>query len=173
MKEKVKHILGLIQTKKFKTIVLIFSIFIVLLYSSLYLYSSVYEPEKMDMDRYNFNQLNQIKPILKRLDMWSIWFRYIWDFNKIYHANIKPIKNCYYISDENWDYPYIFWFQLESLFYKFLHFWENYAYPTYDIPKQRQCFGLLINWATGGCKVIWKEIFIDKISKPCDKYELK
>lgn len=194
MKEKMKYFLELIQTKKSKKIAGLFGIFIIIFYSSVYIYSLIYEQDKLAIDRYNFNQLKQIKPILKTLNMWSIWFRYIWDFNKVYNANLKPIKNCYYISDENWDHPYILGFQLESLFYKFLHFWKNYAYPTYDIPKRILCTwkkAISKNWCDfkfwenfcynlgsnnvnkNGCSIVGKEIFIDKISKPCDKYEFE
>lgn len=166
MKEKFKKILKFLMSKKVIKSIIIILISIILFYTSLFLYSYFFESEKLEIDNYNFNQLEQVKKKFSDLKIesfvsseksswWSMWyyttwwynqfnFYNIWDFNRQYNLNIKPIKNCYYfeisnaIYSKNWKYPYIFWFQLESTFYKILNFWKYYSYPWYDLNSNRE-----------------------------------
>jgi hypothetical protein len=50
------------------------------------------------------------------------------------------------------------------LIYRFIYFWKDYAYPSYNIPREQYCFGEHSNWATGGCYESDKQPFIDTIS---------
>ncbi len=53
----------------------------------------------LTIDIYNFRQLEKVKIILKDLKRTDKQFFYLKDFNKIYNANIQPIKNCYYLRN--------------------------------------------------------------------------
>ncbi len=104
------------------------------------------EEEKIAIDEYNFNQLEKVKTILDKLDKNSYKFDNIKEFSKKFNQEIKPIKNCYFLSDRNryfddnnWGWGYIFWFELESNKYTKIY-WDNYyAYPKYDLPKGNIC----------------------------------
>lgn len=139
-------------------------IFIISIYILVWMYSLAFEQDKLEIDRYNFWQLEKVKLILKNVPEKEMDFYTIKKFNEIYNADIKPIKNCYVISDSNWDKPYIFWFQLESMIYRFIYIWKNYAYPSYSRPSRRVCFGEYTNWSIGGCSYTNKQPFIDTIS---------
>lgn len=85
------------------------------------------------------------------------------EFNNIYSADIKPIKNCYYVSNYNWDNPYIFWFNLESNKYIKQYWTGYYTYPKYDLPNDEIiCFG-----TTESCIDSIKVKFTNIISNPC------
>ena len=116
--------------------VLLLTIF---LYSWIFIYSYIFEQDKITIDKYNFSQLEKSKPILDSIYREAKRFYSLKEFNDIYDANIKPIKDCYYVSNSNWNEKYIFWFKLESLIYKFIKFWENYAYPKYYLPTDYAC----------------------------------
>jgi hypothetical protein len=82
--------------------------------------------------------------------------------------DIKPIKNCYYVSNGNkWD-KFIFWFKLESVFYKLKYKKEYYAYPKYDIPVSINCiWWVSVGWSklwSWGCFDISESLFIETIS---------
>jgi hypothetical protein len=100
---------------------------------------SVEEQENRKIDEYNFEQLEKVKNILKSIKRDDKKFSNLKEFNKQYKTNIKPIKNCYYMSNSNWNEAYIFWFELYSN--KFINkYWtENYVYPKYDLPKDKVC----------------------------------
>lgn len=147
-----------------------FAFSLLILMSCIYLivfwYSYIFEQDKLTIDRYNFEQLEKAKPILAQIPEDTRKFRTLKEFNDIYKANIKPIKNCYYVRNYNWDMPYIFWFQLESLISKFVYFWNYYAYPKYNLPYNQVCF-----WGPGwwgiGCYDNNKDLFEWIITKPC------
>lgn len=66
------------------------------------------EQENIRIDEYNFNELEKVKPILEKLPQENKKIFTVKKFNELYNANIQPIKNCYYISNSNGKYPYIF-----------------------------------------------------------------
>ena len=86
------------------------------------------------IDNYNFGQLEKAKIILEQVPRNASKFYSLKEFNARYNGSIKPIKNCYFISNQNWKYSYIFWFKLESLTYRLIYGWNNnlldYLYPT-------------------------------------------
>lgn len=148
-----------------KKVIIWIILFVIMFYTWIFLYSYMFESDKLAIDRYNFWQLGKVKIILSKQNDIKVFFS-IKDFNDIYKSDIKTIKNCYYITSVNWDKPYIFWFQLESLIYKFIYFWKNYAYPSYSIPTERFCLGVWVN--NGRCFYTSKQPFIDTISNPCE-----
>ncbi len=114
------------------------------------------------IDIYNFRQLEKAKIILEKIPRDDYSFYWLDKFNNKYNANIVPIKNCYYVRNRNWKYPYIFWMKLESITYKIIYLRFNYAYPKYDIPYSIWC----MMWA--GCKDISLSWFNRTISNPCE-----
>jgi hypothetical protein len=107
------------------------------------------------VDIYNFRQLEKAKIILEKIPRGDYLFYWLDKFNNKYNANIVPIKNCYYVSNDNWKYNFIFWFKLESfinrifiwqqkklitsnniesLYYNFWFFNYYYTFPKYDLP---------------------------------------
>jgi hypothetical protein len=56
----------------------------------------------MAMDRYNFQQLGEVKNTLNKLDRKSYNFYSLENFNKRYKKEIKPINNCYYMVSTNY-----------------------------------------------------------------------
>lgn len=120
MKEKIKDI---VKNKYFKIIVFIL-LWLFILRESYWIY----------IDRYNFEQLEKVKYLLENTIDKKLWYYHIKDFNKKYGISIEPIKNCYYISNNNWKYPYIFWFKLESQIYKIIYWDKYFSYPGYDMP---------------------------------------
>lgn len=113
-----------------KTKIIIWITLILILLWFIYQNSETY---KRKIDEYNFKQLEIVKNVLdwKKLDLYE--FQTLSEFNKKYNLNIKPKKNCYYISSENWDEEYIFWFQLVSIYYKTKYNSDNYAFPKNDL----------------------------------------
>lgn len=130
------------KKEKLKKIVIksvkIILILIVATYWLVGIYSFVFEQDKIAIDRYNFEQLNKSKQTLDKVKT-SDRFDNLKEFNNLYGTGIKPIKNCYYLTGNNWNYPYLFWFQLESLLYKLLYMSTDYSYPGYDLLKYRIC----------------------------------
>ncbi len=92
----------------------------------------------IQIDRYNFEQLEKAKPILESIPATAPKFYTLKEFNQQYNANIQPLNNCYYVSNYNWKEKYIFWFQLKSNMYKFLY-WNTYTYPKYSLPTMNVC----------------------------------
>lgn len=70
------------------------------------------------IDKYNFKQLEIVKNTLDWKKTESYSFQKLSEFNEKYNLNIEPKKDCYYISSENWDESYIFWFKLKWFFNK-------------------------------------------------------
>ena len=149
---------------------------IIWIYVLVWLYSFIFEQDKMAIDRYNFEQLEKAKPILDNISKNGKNFDSLKEFNERYKVDIKPIKNCYYVSSYNWKRKYIFWFQLEAMINKFAHpftFWypyvsDNYAYPKYSLPWYQVCFGAgLSRWAAWGCYDNNYDNFRYVISNPC------
>lgn len=129
------------------------------------------EQENRKIDEYNFEQLEKVKSVLDWLDKNSYKFDNIKEFNKNFNQNIKPIKNCYFLTSRNWYFDkskwwgwYIFWFKLTSDRYKNKYWVEYYAYPKYDLPIFKLCFWLWEWW----CYDDNKESFIKTISNPCE-----
>lgn len=120
------------------------------------------EEEKIAIDEYNFEQLENAKIILDKISKENKKFYKLKDFNITYNADIKPIKNCYYISNSNWREPYIFWFKLESGKYIKEYWSEFYAYPKYDKSILRYC-----GWGTRCDDDLNFVVFSNTISNPC------
>lgn len=137
-------------------------LFIIFLYSWVFIYSYIFEQDKIAIDNYNFEQLEKVKLVLDKISTDSKKFYTLKEFNKEYNEEINPIKNCYYVSNSNWNEKYIFWFQLESLIYKFIKFWGNYAYPKYNLPADYVCTW----WNNCNYDFIFSR-FIKTISNPC------
>jgi len=144
-------ILKKVNIKNLKKTSIIFLVFLFTLYLWTFTYSYLFEKEKITIDNYNFKQFEKIKIFLKDKRKGTFKFDDLKNFNEKYKLEIKPIKNCYYLSSYNWDEKFLFWFQIESLFYKIIHFWKNYAYPKYDIPSKRICTGMVVDWTVGEC----------------------
>jgi len=121
------------KTKKILTILLI------ILLSPIFIYLLV-DWKNLYVDMYNFRQLEKAKPILESLWENDKHFYSLKEFNEIYNINIKPIKNCYSISNDNWEYNYNFWFMLESYIYIYIYWKKSYIYPWYDMPYENTCF---------------------------------
>jgi len=123
MKENIKKIIKQIDIKVFKIWFLILLVMFI-----------VRESYWLYIDNYNFKQLEKAKPILETIWEKDERFTSLNEFNERYSADIKPIKNCYYVNNNNWKYQYIFWFKLESLFYSYIYRTSLYSYPWYDQP---------------------------------------
>jgi hypothetical protein len=80
-----------------------------------------------------------VDEIIMNDEKYEYLFSDLWDFNQIYNSNIKPVKNCYYINNDNGDEKYLFWFKLESLLYKIKYLNTYIAYPSYDLSKSLYC----------------------------------
>ncbi len=119
------------------------------------------EIKNIYIDMYNFKQLEKAKVILDKISKDDYKFYTLDKFNKKYNADMQPIKNCYYVSNDNWNEQYIFWFKLESLLYKIKYKKSYFTYPKYDIPYSSSC----VMW--WGCINISQNIFIRTISNPC------
>jgi len=91
------------------------------------------------VDVYNFQQLEKAIPILESIPDSDYWFYWLDKFNDKYNADIQPIKHCYYVSNSNWDYPYIYGFKLESLVYKIKYLNFYHVYPGYDLEVEPLC----------------------------------
>ncbi len=156
-----------------KKIVVIISIVIVVIIWITYLYNKyntkeIISPEeqaKLEIDEYNFEQLEKVKNILRNLKRTDTKFSSLKEFNNIYNSNIKPIKNCYYINKYNNKdrVLYNFWFKLESDKYIKKYWDENYIYPKYDLPISKVCFWL----GEWGCYDLVYDKFNKTISNPC------
>jgi hypothetical protein len=59
------------------------------------------EWDKIAVDRYNFEQLEKIRIVLKGNLRENYKFGDINEFNKMYSQDIKPIKNCYFLVSED------------------------------------------------------------------------
>ena len=109
------------------------------IYTLAWLYSFIFEQDKLAIDRDNFIQFEKAKLVLEHLPVNTSKFHTLKEFNSLYHQSIKPVRNCFVVGNDNWKYPYIFWFELESLFYRLLFIWWNYTYPQYDISADILC----------------------------------
>lgn len=122
--------------------------------------------DNIKVDRYNFLQLEKIKNTLDELDRNSYKFDNVKEFNIKFNQDIKPLKNCYFLSERNWYFEnnnwwwwYIFWFKLESLLYKLIYFDKYYIYPKYDLPSATIC-----DWTCRDVNFPW---FLETISNSC------
>lgn len=162
MKQDIKKIFKkCIKSKILKTILLLLlTLWILKEWYSIYI------------DMYNFWQLEKAKPILETIKKSenNQWFGLLKNFNFLYKSNISPIYNCYYVSNSNWEQPYIFWFKLESFAYKSIYNTKYYAYPKYDIKRSTWC----VWWARVTKKSeFWcrdrNRLYFEKIiSNPCE-----
>jgi hypothetical protein len=59
------------------------------------------EIENFKIDQYNFEQLEKVKAVFQNRSEDVLTFNSIEEFNVQYNAGIIPIKNCYYLSNNN------------------------------------------------------------------------
>lgn len=135
-------------------------ILILWIYIVVWLYSFIFEQDKLAIDRYNFEQLEKAKPILESIPENAKKFYTLKEFNEQYRADIKPIDNCYYISNSNWNQKYIFWFQLKSKIYRFIYFKSIFAHQKYSLPVDKMC-------TNDSCTNVILNHFYNIISNPC------
>lgn len=158
--------------KKNVLVTLIWFLLLVILFLLINLFFSdkIEEFKNVRIDEYNFKQLEKAKVILNNIPQDSKKFYSLNEFNELYDINIKPTKNCYYVSNSNGKENYIFWFKLESQEYKNKLWEEYYAYPKYDLPYDESCFPSEIIWFPGEwvCMDMRKERFLGTISNPCN-----
>lgn len=150
----------------FSTIFIIFTFFVIGFYFSVNKELSLekkVEQENILLDEYNFKQLEKAKTFLMQNSLSGKNFFWLDEFNELSNLDIKPLKDCYYISSSNWEEDYIFWFQLYSNKYKDKYWNDFYAYPRYSIPVEYFCWwsidcndDLSLNW------------FMITIKRPCN-----
>lgn len=104
------------------------------------------ETEKEKIDEYNFSQLELVKSNLSNFQKVDFTIRNYIDYNRKYEPDIKPIRKCLYVSTENWQEPFIFWFKLESEKYITEYGTWYYIYPKYEVPKDEICHWLWEWW---------------------------
>ena len=120
------------------------------------------------VDTYNFKQLEKAKPILESIPLDAKTFYSLEEFNDEYNAEIKPIKDCYFVSNYNWNEDYIFGFKIHSLLYMYIY-WKNiYSYPRYDISVYNICTWWLL-WTDHWCQDINQTQFENIIWNSCNK----
>lgn len=150
-----------------------FLVFIILLeIISIIFKSNINELRNEYIDNYNFWQLEKVKDVLDKLDKNSYKIDDIKDFNKQFNQDIKPIKNCYFLSDRNWYFKnnnwgggYIFWFMLYSNKYIKNYWTLYYSYPKYNLPENKICTWFGNMWWK--CQDRVRERFESTISNPC------
>ena len=157
---EIKIIKNNLKSMKNKTKKILITIIIILLLP-IFIYLLV-DWRNLYVDIYNFWQLNKAKPYLETIDKNTKKFSNLKEFNEIYNAWIKPIKNCYSIDTYNWSEPYIFWFKLESLLYIYIYKTKYFAYPKYDTPISKFC-----DWWDECIDDINRKWFEEIISNPC------
>ena len=59
------------------------------------------DTSNIQIDNYNFQQLEKARIILENIPLDAQKFFTLKDFNEQYKADIKTIKNCYYVSNDN------------------------------------------------------------------------
>lgn len=125
----------------------------------------LYEFYGIGVDKYNFRQLEKVKIDLKDNETKTRFIDVV-DFNNQFNEDIRSLKNCYYLSSDNWTEPYIFWFKIESLVYQYIYWTQYFSYPKYDLPISELCF-----WVGridgGSCDDVNKARFLRTISNPC------
>jgi len=130
------------------------------------------ELENQKIDEYNFEQLEKVKVILKDLNRNDKKFSSLSEFNKIYKVDIKPIKNCYILSninnyfiDSNLENSYMFMFSIYSEKYKNTYKKDYYIYPYnyYKNIEESLCWN---NWWYCGSDIVYWNL-IKTISNPC------
>ncbi|MDD2870419.1 MAG: hypothetical protein PHS49_00380 [Candidatus Gracilibacteria bacterium] len=114
-------------------------------------------------DIHNFKQLEKVKIIMKDKYTENKQFINLKEFNDIYKTDIKPIKNCYYVSynSSEKNVKYNFSFKLYSTYFRIIYSNEYYIYPKYNLPVHNFCGG------GSKCDDINYEYFLETISNPC------
>jgi hypothetical protein len=122
----------------------------------------IWQSYALYIDIYNFKQLEKAKPILEWINKDDKKFYWIKEFNAMYNIDLKPIKNCYSIWRDNWNFEYLFGFKLESFIYIFIYKTRYFAFPKYDTKISTSC---VMNW---WCIDLNKTSFKRIISNPCE-----
>lgn len=164
--------------KETKKIVITIFMFLVTIIWIIYLYTKynnieeIVNPEeqaKIEIDVYNFEQLEKIKSILDWLDKDSYSFENLKEFNEKFNQDIKPIKNCYLLSNKNNLYldkdDFIFMVNLHSKDYRKKYKSIYYVYPEYKIQRIEDSLCSPHWWECGTDQAF--SYYLDIISKPC------
>ncbi|MDD2907807.1 MAG: hypothetical protein PHH98_04145 [Candidatus Gracilibacteria bacterium] len=130
------------------------------------------ELENIKIDEYNFEQLEKVKSVLNGLNKNSYSFENLKEFNEKFNQNIKPIKNCYLLSNGNNVFldksndNYIFMFKLYSMDYGKRYKNMYYIYPEY---KFQEIENSLCSSHGGICgtDVAFGD-YLETISTPCE-----
>ncbi len=113
----------------------------------------------IQIDRYNFEQLEKAKKILSYYPVENYNFNSLSEFNKKYGGDINPKMNCYFLMATGLWKSYRFWFELESFLYKLFYLNFYYVYPS-TLPQDIICDG----WS---CHDWIYTYFLKIISNPC------
>ncbi|EKD44468.1 MAG: hypothetical protein ACD_71C00126G0003 [uncultured bacterium (gcode 4)] len=129
---------------------------------------STEELENRKIDEYNFWELEKVKNLLKWWNKDLYKFNTLKEFNEKYKANIKPIKNCYFLSNTEKFFgkaDYILLFEIFSEKYKNIYKHEYYVYPEikYNQIEWSLCWGH--GWVCTADIIFWE--YIETISNPC------
>ncbi|MDD4151572.1 MAG: hypothetical protein PHR68_03080 [Candidatus Gracilibacteria bacterium] len=126
------------------------------------------EKENLKIDEYNFTQLEKVKKIFENSYFNAKQFYTLKEFNKIYKTDIKPIKNCYILSNtENFfgQSGYTFMTKIYSNKFKNKYNHEYYIYPenTYNSIEKSLCGP---HGGTCTADLVFSE-YIKIITNPC------
>ncbi len=144
------------------------------------------ERKAIEIDRYNFQQLEKAKKVVKNLKWEQKLYRArgLKDFNYQFDTDIEPLdkRYCYYVyydyDKENNKPVFEFWFKLHSLLYKLMYMSDNYAYPKLIKRKEpseacKEERKLPYMWLTWMPACAWLNAhysyFISAISEPCER----
>ena len=97
------------------------------------------ERKAIEIDRYNFQQLEKAKKVIENIpeNKKTYRVRNLKQLNSKFKADIEPLDkrycyDVYYDTNPTWPwYVFTFWFKLHSLLYKLRYWWEYYKYPNW------------------------------------------
>jgi len=127
----------------------------------------VFELFNISIDTHNKIQLKAFKSAIENINL-SSKFLNINEFNSLANTSIKPLLGCYYISSENGEFDYIFWYKNHSLLFKYLNKDFYSSYPEYSISSDKVCLWKSQNNGDDySCYDRNKEKFISTINNSC------
>lgn len=134
----------------------------------LILYNYQKEQENIKIDEYNFEQFKKIWNILDKLDKKSYSFNNLKEFNQRFNQDIKPMKNCYFLSsteDFFWKANYIFLFEIYSKKFNKKYNSTYYIYPEsmYNLIEYSLCEK---HWGICSADIVFSK-YMETISNPC------
>ncbi len=144
------------------------------------------ERKAIEIDRYNFQQLEKAKKVIENIPKNKKTYRVrnLKQLNSKFKADIEPLDkrycyDVYYDTNPTWPwYVFTFWFKLHSLLYKLRYWWEYYIYPwwiitepetTEECKKEME----LSKWRyTGMPACVWWDYYYDymeAVNNPCER----